>query len=232
MSRFATSATRRQRYSDGTVAPVAALETTASLATAGGTLILAIATFGSIRSANRAARTAERALLAGLRPVIVSSRLDDPMQKVGFQDDKWFHVSGGTGAAEATDTAIYLVMSVRNVGSGMAVLHGWRYEERDPGNLQQPTFDAAQYHRLTRDIYVPPGDVGFWQGALRDPSAPDFEPIRAAIKNRSRISIELLYGDHEGGQRTITLMSMMPRGDDGYLATVGRHWNIDRSDPR
>ena len=49
--------------------------TVASLATAGGTLVLAVATFASIRSANRsariaerAARTAERSLLAGQRP--------------------------------------------------------------------------------------------------------------------------------------------------------------------
>ena len=35
--------------------------TIASLATAGGTLVLAIATFGSTRSANRAARASEEA---------------------------------------------------------------------------------------------------------------------------------------------------------------------------
>jgi hypothetical protein len=49
-----------------------------SLATAGGTLVLAAATFYSVRSANRAARTAERALQVGLRPVLVTSRLQDP----------------------------------------------------------------------------------------------------------------------------------------------------------
>ena len=36
------------------------------LATAGGTLVLAVATFSSVRSANRSARVAERSLLAGL----------------------------------------------------------------------------------------------------------------------------------------------------------------------
>ena len=56
--------------------------TIASLATAGGTLVLAVATFASIRSANRSARvpersarTAERSLLAGQRPLLVNSRL-------------------------------------------------------------------------------------------------------------------------------------------------------------
>ena len=40
--------------------------TISALATAGGTLVLAGATFSSVKSANRAARVAERSLLAGL----------------------------------------------------------------------------------------------------------------------------------------------------------------------
>ena len=43
-------------------------ETLASLTTAAGTLVLAVATFSSTRSANRASRVAEQALLVGLRP--------------------------------------------------------------------------------------------------------------------------------------------------------------------
>jgi hypothetical protein len=39
---------------------MADITTIAELGTAGGTLILAVATFGSVRSANRAARVAER----------------------------------------------------------------------------------------------------------------------------------------------------------------------------
>ncbi len=45
--------------------------TVSALATAGGTLVLAVATFGSVRSANRAARAAGRSLLAGLRPLLM-----------------------------------------------------------------------------------------------------------------------------------------------------------------
>ena len=39
-----------------------------------GTLVLAGATFVSIRSSNRSARIAERALLAGQRPLLVVAR--------------------------------------------------------------------------------------------------------------------------------------------------------------
>jgi len=101
--------------------------TISALATAGGTLVLALATFASVRSANRAARVAERSLLLGLRPLLLPSKLDDPPQKVGFSDEKWFVVEGGRGVAEVGEDAIYLAISVRNVGSGIAVLHGWNF---------------------------------------------------------------------------------------------------------
>src|SRR5260221_12603256 len=101
--------------------------TVSSLVTGFGTLVLAVATFAAVRSANRAARAAERSLLAGLRPLLVPSRLDDAPQKVGFSDDKWFLVPGGGAIAEATDGVVYLAIAGRNVGSGIAVLHGWRF---------------------------------------------------------------------------------------------------------
>jgi hypothetical protein len=211
---------------------VTALETSASLATAGGTLILAIATFMSIRSSNRSARTAERALLAGLRPVLTSSRMQDEEQKIHFQDGKWIKVGGGAAVVEVTDTAIYYVISLRNVGSGMAVLHGWTLEEGDRAMLPV-AHDPSQFRRLTRDIYIAPGEMGFWQGTLRDPNEPEFAAARDAVQKGSLIYVELLYGDHEGGQRVITGFALVPRGDSGgYLTSTSRHWNIDRDDPR
>jgi hypothetical protein len=60
--------------------------TIASLATAGTTLVLAFASFASVRSGNRTARAAERSLQANLRPLLGPSRLQDPSQKVGFDD--------------------------------------------------------------------------------------------------------------------------------------------------
>jgi hypothetical protein len=53
---------------------LADLATIAGLGTAAGTLVLAVATFSSTRSANRAARVAERTLLLGLRPALVPGR--------------------------------------------------------------------------------------------------------------------------------------------------------------
>jgi hypothetical protein len=57
----------------------------------------------------------------------VPSRLDDPPQKIGYADGKWVQAAGSGGVAEATDEAVYLAISLRNVGSEIAGLHGWRF---------------------------------------------------------------------------------------------------------
>ena len=119
--------------------------TISSLATAGGTLVLAAATYSAVRSANRSAAIAEQTREIGLRPVLVNSRLQDPAEKIGWQDDHWTKVPGGGATAEIVD---------------------------------------------------------------------------------------LLYTDHEGGQRAISRFAMLPRPDSGYMCTVVRHWNLDRQDPR
>ena len=159
------------------------------------------------------------------------SRVDDPPQKVGFYDSRWFLIPGAGAVAEVGDDAIYLAASVRNMGAGIAVLHGWCLHV-DP---QFGATDAApleDFHRLTRDLYIAPNEPGFWQGAMRDSSDPDFEAVRAAIVARQRLGIQILYGDHEGGQRTISMFGFNPREDGTWMASVARHWSIDRPDPR
>ena len=204
--------------------------TISSLATAGGTLVLAGATFASVRSANRAARAAERSMLAGMRPLLMPSHLEDPPQKIGFMDDKWLVAPGGGGAAEVTDGAIYLGFAVRNAGSGIAVMHGWDVYRGD--RLSDDHNPIETFHALTRDLYIAAGDVGFWQGALRDPATEEFADVRRLIERRERIVVDVLYGDHEGGQRVVTRFSMLPRDDDSWLVAAAKHWNLDRPDPR
>ena len=134
-------------------------ETASALATAGGTLVLALATFAAVRSGNRSARAAERSLLAGLRPLLLASRPQDVEQKVGFADQHFVHLPGSSGTAEATEEAVYLTISLRNVGPGVAVLDGWlAHPDRLAGNEQRPP-DLARLHRLTRDLYIASGDT-------------------------------------------------------------------------
>ena len=211
--------------------------TISSLATAGATLALAVATFSSVRSANRAARTAERALEARLRPLLLSSRLEDPTQKIIWADEHKTTVGGGRAAVEVgADGTIYLAMSVRNVGAGMAVLHGWYPRPEWLSGIPAPSEvrheDPERFRRLTRDLFVPAGDFGFWQGAIRDADDPLREGLPDAIAARRRFGIDVLYGDHEGGQRIISRFTLAPAADSSWLCSVARHWNLDRPDPR
>jgi hypothetical protein len=128
------------------------------------------------------------------------------------------------------DGVIYMAIAVRNIGTGLAVLHGWHFRPfRALSDI--PHADVADFRRLTRDLFIPSGDVGFWQGALRDPTDPLFGTARQAIEAREPLTVELLYGDHEGGQRAITRFSLTAF-QDRWIAAVGRHWNLDRPDPR
>jgi hypothetical protein len=205
--------------------------TISALATAGGTLVLAGATFASTRSANRAARVAERTLLAQLRPLLVPSRREDPPQKIGFADDIWLVAPGAQGAADTTDEAVYIGIAVRNVGPGIAVLHGWNLHPLDERS-EDPRTELGDFHRLRRDIYIAPGDIGFWQGAIRDPAAPGFATAHAEIAARRPVAIDILYGDQDGGQRMISRFALRPLEDGGWSAAVARHWNVDGDDPR
>lgn len=205
--------------------------TVASLATAGGTLILAIATFASVRSAHRAARVAEYSMQIGIRPLLMPSRLTDTEQKIMWGDEHWARLSGSGAVAEVVDGNVYLAMSVRNSGSGVAVIHGWHL------GLEELTQDHAhaepdEFRRQLRDLYVPGDDVGFWQAAIRDRDDPEYGALLAAVEAPRLFAIELMYGDHEGGQRAIGRFSMAPLKDSVWLCSVVRHWNLDRPDPR
>ena len=205
--------------------------TAASLATAGGTLVLALATFASVRSSNRSARIAELALQEQRRPVLVQSRPDDPVQKIMFIDGHWVRVSGSGGVAEHIDGNVYLVMSLRNVGAGIGVLQGW-IARAGLLTSQEDHASEQEFRRQTRDLYIPPGDIGLWQGALRDPADDAHPAIVDAAERRQTISIELLYTDQVGGQRTISRFSLVPVGDEAWLTTTGLHWYLDRDGPR
>jgi hypothetical protein len=211
--------------------------TIASLATAGGTLVLAVATFVSTRSANRAARVSEQALKAGLRPVLFNARPQDPPQKVGFMDEHWLVLRDGLAAVQEQSENLYLAIPLRNVASGLAVLHGWYLWPRRADASIAPA-PLQRFRLQTRDLYVPAGDVSFWQAAIRDRADPLYGPLREAIRARSGISIDILYGDHEGGQRTVTRFYVSPRAQgtedepDLWMCVTVLHRNIDRADPR
>ncbi len=206
--------------------------TVSSLATASGTLVLAIATFSAVRSANRAARTAERNLQVGLRPVLFQSRFDDPVQKIRWVDNHSVHLEGGRAHIELIDGVLYMAMSLRNVGSGIAVIQAWRAQPEEPGTrMTRP--DPDDFATQTRDMYVPPSDSSFWQAAIREPDHPHRAEVLRGV-DAGLLMIDVLYSDHEGGQRTISrfLVNRTTSSASTWLCAVVRHWYLDRRDPR
>ena len=216
--------------------------TISSLATAGGTLVLAIATFSSVKSSNRSARVAEQSLLVGLRPVLIPSREQDPVERIRFGDGQFVTVPGHGGTSEEHNGTVFLALALRNGGSGLAVIHGWRARARrdrttDPG---APPTDAApaldEFRQQQIDLYIPAGDTGYWLGAMRDPDQAGYREVREAASAGRPVQIDLLYGDHEGGQRTIARFVLSPWPDedvpgglrDALRSTVVRYWNVDQ----
>jgi hypothetical protein len=216
--------------------------TIADLATALGTLVLAVATFSSVRSSNLMAKVAQQQLLVQLRPVLTPSRREDPALKVNFGDLKWVKIPGGGAAGEVEPgegsagpetQVIYLAIALRNAGNGIAVLHGWRfYPEAHRDKDHAP---LGEFQRQSRDLFIPVGDVGFWQGAFRDTAAAGYQDARMAIEAREPWTVELLYADHEGGQQAITRFLVLPvnhtgpdtEAEPGWLASASRHWDVD-----
>ena len=206
--------------------------TISSLATAGGTLVLALATFSSVRSANRTARAAERSLLVGLRPVLIPSHEDDPVDHVRFGDGHRIEIPGHGGVVEVGDGHVYMGVGLRNAGAGLAVIHGWYARPYEQGVRQAPT-DVDAFHPQQLDLYIPAGGDGFWQGAIRDETDEQHAALSAAVADGGRVVIDLMYGDHEGGQRTIARFALVADEPGGpRLANVLRYWNVDGEDPR
>ena len=206
--------------------------TAASFATAAGTLVLAAATFAALRSSNRSARIAEVALQEQRRPLLAPSRLEDPKQKIMFLEGHWVSAAGGRAAVQHADGSVYLAISLRNVGTGIGVCQGWIVRPGEGSSIQYPTHAPLEDYRLqSRDLYIPAGDIGMWQGALRNPDDAVRAAVVEAIETGQRISVELLYSDQVGLQRTISRFSLAPL-DDTWLVSLTRHWYLDWDGPR
>jgi hypothetical protein len=203
-----------------------------SLGTAIGTLVLAGATFSAVRSSNRSARIAEVALQEQRRPLLAPSRLEDPKQKIMFLEGNWVSASGGRGVVEHTDGIVYLAISLRNVGSGIAVCQGWAVRPGAGTTANLPVHTPLEgFHLQSRDLYVPAGDIGMWQGALRNPDDPIRAGIVEAIGTSQSVTVELLYSDQVGRQRTISRFGLTPTNDT-WIAALNRHWYLDWDGPR
>jgi hypothetical protein len=70
-----------------------------------------------------------------------------------------------------------------------------------------------------------------WQGALRNPDDATRTAIIDEISAGEAVTVEVLYSDQVGRQRTISRFGLMPAGDT-WIASLTRHWYLDWQGPR
>jgi hypothetical protein len=212
--------------------------TLAGIGTAAGTLILAGATFVSVRASARSTRIAERALLAAQRPVLAPAGADDPAERVQFADGRLFPVGNGRALVQHDSGVIYLAIPLCNVGAGLALLRGYHLEGQAAGHVAHDPLGQARHRRgdlppaasafspQQRDLIISTGRTGFWQAALRDPAADLYKGVAQAIETSGRVTVDVLYGDHEGGQPAITRFVLLPQEAGSWRCDVTRHWSL------
>ena len=215
--------------------------TLADVGTAAGTLILAGATFVAVRAAARSTRIAERALLSGQRPVLAAAGPGDGAESVQFADGRVFSLRNGHALVRLDAGVIYLAIPLSNVGAGLAMLHGYRLRgesandvARDPrgvaGHLRgDPPPPPGTFAPQQRDLLISATRSGFWQAALRDPAAPVYQETAQAMATGGRVTVDVLYGDHEGGQPSVTRFVLLPDPDpdaDAWRCDATRYWSL------
>jgi hypothetical protein len=121
-------------------------------------------------------------------------------------------------------------MSVRNAGSGIAVLSGWHIR-MEALLTEHGHAERDEFRKQIRDLYIPGGDVGFWQAAIRDQDDRDHGELAARVREREIFLIELLYTTTKvvSNRRVVRRDTARRRG---WLCSAVRHWNLDRPDPR
>jgi hypothetical protein len=219
---------------------MAAWATLADIGTAAGTVVLAGATFVAVRASARSTRIAERALLAGQRPVLAPAGPDDPVQSVQFADGRVFPLGNGQVLVRQDADVIYLAIQLRNEGVGLAMLRGYRLEGEAAARVAQDPRGVARHVRgdpppplqafatQQRDLLIGTSRAGFWQAALRDPEAVLYKEVAEAIETRGRLTVDVLYGDHEGGQPSVTRFVLLPDGDS-WRCDAARYWSLPAS---
>ncbi len=168
--------------------------------------------------------------MAGLRPLLIPSLAGDPAHKALWADRHVAKVEGGRAVVEQEGDVIYLALGLRNVGSGIALIHGWialGYRDFDNAEHAEP----EDFRRQAIDLYVPPGGTGYWEAAIRDTDDPMRPEVEKALADKEPLRIDLLYGDQRGEQRTISRFTVLP-AEDFWYGQAARHWNLDRPDPR
>ena len=169
--------------------------------------MLALATFSAVRSSNRSARIAEETLLTGMRPLLVPSLIEDPVHKVLWQDRHTAKVGGGRAVAEEDGGVVYLAIGLRNLGTGIALLHGW-YPNPDQVLVDRHHVEVEDFRRLTIDLYVPAGGTGYCAPMSLSSSDGRHRVVELPVSQHGKKDIAA--PSRQGHQRLLMTLALHP----------------------
>jgi hypothetical protein len=147
-------------------------------------------------------------------------------------------VGNGHPLVEHDAGIIYLAIPLCNVGAGLAMLRGYHLQGEPADHVAQDPRGPARHVRgdrppearafspQQRDLLISTRRAGFWQAALRDSTTRLYREVAQAIHTRGRVTVDVLYGDHEGGQPTITRFVLLPAETCSWRCDATRHWNL------
>ena len=85
------------------------------------------------------------------RPVLVTSHDEDPPERVRFGEGQVLIVPGHGAALECAEGNVYMAIALRNGGSGLAVIHGWRVHVGERTGSEMPALD--DFRRMANALF-------------------------------------------------------------------------------
>ena len=173
--------------------------------------------------------------------MLVTSRLEDPEQKIRWIDDHWALLEGSQGVASSWSTASVVSRHLgaqRGPGPGRDLRVGGAagVPAQSPDCPSRGGRGLPARRRGTSTSLA--GDIGFWQAppSARPDRSGSTRIIRTCIEEVEPFTIEVLYGDTRGRSADDHPLRDDPQGTPGtrrkWFPAVARHWNLDRPDPR
>jgi hypothetical protein len=179
-----------------------------------GTLVLAGATFAAIRSSNEAARSAERSarlaersLLASLRPLLTAGPREGPGHQIQFADGRVLELHPGEALFRVEPAVIYLALSLRNVGTGIAHLRGYRLEPESADRVRVDPLGPARHRRgdTTPDPPHSPVNSGTYTS---HPAIPDSGKPRYATPTTHFSRAQSKHSEPEDASQSTSFMGI------------------------
>jgi len=207
------------------------------------TTLLAIVTFALVCATYLMAQTAKRQFGRQLLPILIPSRIRDPIRKVYFSNNTWQMLYGDQVLVDSVDT-LYVAIPLRNIGSGTAVVRGLSIPDVGPDDDALPRRRPSLKNLIAAktDLLLGPGDISHLS---IDSEAQTADRQRHALQTQveridrdSGVYLDILHCDHVRRQHNITRIELAQVSEKSsssgttsgaeHIARAVKHWPLRR----